>query len=166
MLKQKALLSLTAGCIAILLLIGCSPPFPRELMEKVEKNVTFTALRKDPEKYAGKLLMVGGTIVDTKNLKEGTRIEVLQKPLDGEGRPEPTDESGGRFLIVTQQFLDSALYHRGRMITVIGEAAKSQVLPLGEIEYRYPVIAAKGLHLWSPYAGPNFSFGVGVYRGF
>jgi outer membrane lipoprotein len=166
MLKRKATLNLVSACIAALMLLACSPPFPRELLEKVEKNVPYTALQKVPEKYAGKLLMLGGTIVDTKNQKEGTRIEVLQKPLDGEGRPELTDETGGRFMVVTHQFLDSAVYHRGRMVTVIGEAAAPQVLPLGEIEYRYPVLVAKGLHLWSPYSGPHFSFGVGVYRGF
>jgi outer membrane lipoprotein len=147
-------------------LAGCSPPFPRELLGKVEKNVPFTALQKGPEKYAGKLLLLGGMIVDTKNLKEGTRIEVLQKPLDGEGRPEQTDETGGRFLILTQQFLDSAVFHRGRSITVVGEVVAPQVLLLGEVEYRYPVLAARSMHLWSPYSGPHFSFGVGVYRGF
>jgi len=147
-------------------LAGCSPPFPRELLGKVEKNVPFTALQKDPDKYAGKLLMVGGIIVDTKNLMEGTRIEVLQTTLDGEGRPELTDETGGRFLIMTKQYLDGAVYHRGRLITVVGEVAGLQVLPLGETEYRYPVITAKALHLWSPYLGPSFSFGIGVYHGF
>jgi outer membrane lipoprotein len=145
---------------------GCSPPFPKELLEMVENNVPFTALQKDPDKYAGKLLMIGGIIVDTNNLKEGTRIEVLQMTLDGEGRPEQTDDTGGRFLIMTQQFLDGAVYHRGRLITVVGEVAAPQVLPLGEIEYHYPVITAKALHLWSPYVGPSFSFGIGVYHGF
>lgn len=160
------MLSLAAALVAVPQLVGCAPPFPKELLEKVEKNIPFAVLQKEPEKYAGKLLMVGGVIVDTKNLKEGTRIEVLQKPLDGEGRPELTDETGGRFLVMTQQFLDGAVYHRGRPITVVGEVAAPQVLPLGEMEYHYPVIAAKALHLWSPYSGPQFSIGVGVYRGF
>jgi outer membrane lipoprotein len=163
-MKWNRVLIAVAATLGISVIAGCSPPFPKELLEKVEKNVPFAALQKESEKYAGKLLMVGGVIVDTKNLKEGTRIEVLQKPLDGEGRPEQTDETGGRFLVVTQQFLDGAVFHRGRLITVIGDVAPPQVLPLGEIEYRYPVVAAKALHLWSPYAGPYFSVGVGVYR--
>jgi outer membrane lipoprotein len=162
-MKLKVMLSL-AALVAVPLSVGCSPPFPEELLEKVDKNVPFTALQKDPEKYAGKLLMIGGIIVDTSNLKEGTRIEVLQMTLDGEGRPEPTDDTGGRFLVMTQQFLDGAVYHRGRSITVVGEVAAPQVIPLGEIAYRYPVIMAKALHLWSPYLGPSFSFGVGVYH--
>jgi outer membrane lipoprotein len=145
---------------------ACSPPFPKELLDKVDRNVTFAEVQKDPGSHAGKLLMLGGMIVDTKNLKDGTRIEVLQKALDGEGRPELTDATGGRFLVLTTQFLDGAVYHRGRTITVVGEVAPPQVLPLGEIEYRYPVLSARSLHLWSPYTGPSFSIGVGVYGGY
>jgi outer membrane lipoprotein len=148
------------------MIAGCSPPFPKELLEKVDWSVTFAQVRKDPESSVGKLLMLGGMIVETTNLKEGTRIEVLQKELDGEGRPEMTDATGGRFLVLTSQFLDGAVYHRGRMITIVGEVAPSVVLPLGDLEYRYPVLSARSLHLWSYYSGPSFSFGIGVYHGF
>lgn len=145
---------------------GCSPPFPRDLMEKVDRGIAFAEVQKNPQAHAGKLLMLGGMIVETKNLKHGTRIEVLQKPLDGQGRPELTDATGGRFLVMTTQFLDGAVHHRGRMITVVGEVAPPQVLPLGETEYRYPVLSARSLHLWAPYTGPRFSIGIGVYHGF
>ncbi|MEK6745311.1 MAG: Slp family lipoprotein [Nitrospirota bacterium] len=165
-MKRTSIIVLVLLAVAVIISAGCAPPFSKELLDKLEKNITFAAVQKEPERYTGKLLMVGGTIVDTKNLKEGSRIEVLQKPLDGEGRPAMTDETGGRFLIVTSQFLDGAVYHRGRSVTIIGEVAGSKVQPLGELEYRYPVLTAKELHLWSPYAGPRFSIGVGMYRGF
>ena len=155
-----------AATVAASIVVGCAPPFPKDLLDKTDRNVSFVALQKEPERFSGKLLMLGGTIVDTKNLKEGTQIEVLQKPLDGEGQPAVTDETGGRFLVVTSQFLDGAIYHRGRSVTIIGEVAGSKLQPLGELEYRYPVLTAKGLHLWAPYSGPRFSVGVGVYRGF
>ena len=152
--------------LALAALAACSPPFPKELLARVEADAPFPALFREPDRYIGKLVILGGTIVATKNLKEGTRIEVLQRPLDSETRPVFTDETGGRFLVVTQQFLDDGVYQRGRPITIIGEVAQPQVLPLGELEYRYPVVHAQALHLWSPYTGPRFSIGVGVYRGF
>jgi outer membrane lipoprotein len=164
-MKRTLSLILLAAAIAAGV-TGCAPPFPKDLLDRTEKNVPFATLQKEPERYSGKLLMLGGMIVDAKNLKAGTQIEVLQKPLDGQGQPVATDETGGRFLVVTSQFLDGAIYHRGRSITIIGEVAGSKLQLLGELEYRYPVLTAKGLHLWEPYSGPRFSVGVGVYRGF
>lgn len=145
---------------------ACSQPFPKDLLTTVDRTASYDAVRRDPDRYRGTVLMLGGMIVETQNLKEGTRIEVLQKPLDNEGRPRDTDETEGRFLILSRQFLDAAVYHRGRLITVIGEGAGQQTRTLGEIEYRYPEVTAKSIHLWSVSGGPRFTFGVGVYRGF
>jgi len=165
-MKRALSLIMLAAALAASVAMGCAPPFPKELLDKVEKNLSFSELNKAPESHTGKMMMVGGTIVDMKNLKEGSQMEVLQKPLDGEGQPALTDETGGRFLVVTQTYLDAAVFHRGRSVTIIGEVTGSKVQPLGEIEYRYPVLTAKELHLWSPSSGPRFSIGVGMYRGF
>ena len=165
-MKRTSILLLLQLAFTVIVSAGCAPPFSKTLLDKVEKKLTFSELNKAPENYRGTMMMVGGTIVDAKNLKEGTQIEVLQKPLDSEGQPVVTDETGGRFLIVSETYLDAAVYHRGRSITIIGEVAGSKAQPLGEIEYLYPVLTAKELHLWSPSSGPRFSIGVGMYRGF
>jgi len=165
-MKRISILILLQLAFTVIISAGCAPPFSKTLLDKVETKLAFSELFKAPENHIGKMVMVGGTIVDVKNLKEGTQIEVLQKPLDGEGRPEMTDETGGRFLFVSQTYLDAAVYHRGRSISIIGEVTGSKVQPLGEIDYRYPVLTARELHLWSPSSGPRFSIGVGMYRGF
>lgn len=157
---------LAAAVSALLAAGGCAPPFPRELLDKVDRSTSFEELQKDPEIYRGRLLLLGGVIVDARNTKEGTWIEVLQKPLDAETRPLLTDETSGRFLVSSKSFLDAAVYYRGRQITVVGDASGSKTQPLGEIEYRYPVISAKALHLWEPYAGPRVHFGIGVFHRF
>jgi outer membrane lipoprotein len=153
-------------CGLALQLAGCAPPFPKELLERTDRKADLAELLADPDRFAGKLVLLGGTIVDTRNLREGTEIEVLQHPLDGEGRPRTGDETTGRFLAQTPRFLDAAVYHRGRSLTVIGEVAGTSVRKLGEIEYRYLVLQEKDLYLWPPSAGPRFSIGIGVYRGF
>jgi outer membrane lipoprotein len=166
MMKRKVIVSLAAALLAVSQVLGCSPPFSRELLDQVDRTVTYAELQKTPDRFTGRVLMLGGTIVDTKNLQEGARIEVLQRPLDGKGRPEPTDVTGGRFLVQTDQFLDGAVYHRDRAVTVVGEVIGSEELRLGDILYRYPVLRAKDLHLWAPSRGPGFSIGIGVYHGF
>ncbi len=139
LLQTLALLTLVAGC---------ANPFPQDLLAKVERNVSYQAFQDAPEQYDGKLLMFGGEIVETKNVKDGAWIVVLQKPLDGEGRPKWAAESGGRFLIRTESYLDVGAFRRGRSITVIGVVDGSKPMPLRETEYWYPLLVARQLQLW------------------
>ncbi len=141
---------------------GCTPAFPREALDRVDRHLSFKELQSDPGKFKGSWVMLGGTIIATKNVNEGTSFEILEKPLDSSGRPLDTDATEGRFLVQTNQFFDPAVYHQGRMITVIGEVAGQKTMPIDEIMYRYPLLTARALHLWSYSAGPRFFFGVGV----
>jgi len=141
---------------------GCAPPFSKETLDKVNRSVSFQELKKEPEKYKGASVMLGGMIVGSKNTKEGTLIEILQKPLDTEGRPLQTDSTEGRFLIQSVAFLDPAVYHEGRLITVVAEVIGRKELPLDDIIYAYPLLKVQDLHLWEPSQGPHFFFGLGV----
>jgi outer membrane lipoprotein len=155
-----ALLSVVLGAMS------CASPFPKEVLEKVDRSISFRDLREDPEHYKGRWVMAGGAIIDVKNIKEGSFLEVLQRPLDSRGQPLNTDATDGRFLVFSEQFLDPAVYQRGRAISVVAEVAGKKVLPLGDIEYRYPLLNAREMHLWDPYTGPRFHFGIGVFHQF
>jgi len=145
---QRRTIPLAMSLATILLLAaGCAKPFPQDLLAQVEKHVTYQAFQDEPGKYDGKLLMFGGEIVDAKNLEDGASIIVLQRPLDGQGRPSWTAESGGRFLILTKAFLDVAAFRRGRSITVIGKVDGSKAMPLRGTEYWYPLLVAEQLYL-------------------
>ncbi len=152
----------------MLISTGCAPTFPRGIMDQVDRNVSFADLRKDPDGYKGKWVMLAGIIVDSRSEEDGsTSIEIVQKPADSRGRPLRTDDTGGRFIAVSKQFLDPAIYHRGRLITVVGEVAGKTVRPLGEVAYQYPLLEVKAVHLWEPYySGPRFQFGIGVFHEF
>jgi len=146
-------LPLTTGAflpaLALLALVaGCANPFPQDLLAKVEKNITYQAFQDEPAQYDGKLMMFGGEIVETKNVQDGAWIFVLQKPLDGEGRPKWDAESGGQFLIMTKSQLDPVAFRRGRSITVIGVVNGSTPQPLRGTEYWYPLLVAQQLQLW------------------
>lgn len=141
---------------------GCAPTFPREVTDRVDRRVSFKELRGNPEKFKGTWVMLAGVIVSSWNAKEGTFIEVLQHPMDSDGRPLDTDETEGRFLIQSEEFLDSAVYHPGRVITVVGEVAGRKTMLIDETDYQYPLLVAKALHLWKPSTGPQFFFGIGV----
>ncbi len=145
-------------------LAACTQAIPKESLNKVDPNLTFQMLIKDPESYQGKNILVGGQILAV-NLREGESwVEVLHKPLDWQHRPKDTDESAGRFLVRFQGFLDPAIYTAGKKITVVGEVQGKKVQSLKEMDYAYPVLIPRDHHLWKPEdsSSPMFHFGVGV----
>jgi len=131
----------------IVAFVSCAV-MPKELRkEGVEREITLKMVKEDLEIYRGSKVMWGGKIIRCENKREGTFFEVLQLPLDVEGRPKDVDESEGRFLVLYDGFLDCAIYCPGREITVIGEVRDLQKGKLGEMEYVYPVIRTKRIHL-------------------
>jgi outer membrane lipoprotein len=148
----------------VALVFACSPVISRQSLKEVDPTVTFQELLKDPERYKGKLFLLGGQIVTT-TIRDGeTWVEVLQQPLNWQERPEDTDLSYGRFLVRFLDFRDPAIYTAGRKITVAGEVQGKKVLPLKQIEYNYPVLIPRESYLWRPEAGggPFFHIGIGV----
>ncbi len=117
-------------------------------MNQVDPTVTLREVQKDPRPYIGKMVLWGGVIVETTTKKEETIIQLRQTGLDYQKRPTNPDASLGRFLVRYPGFLDPAIFKAGREITVAGEVVGKDVLPLGEIQYGYPVILAKEIHLW------------------
>lgn len=139
------------SCLLALLLlvsVGCVSTISKELQREVSSDLTFGEVIKNPEAQQGKIVIFSGIILGAKNTKEGTLIEILQKPKDREGRPQDVDESEGRFLALNDGYLDVAIYSRGREVSVAGAIEGKRVLPLGEIEYTYPLISIKEIHLF------------------
>lgn len=137
------LLSLT-----LLLLPGCVYVITKEVRREVTKDLSLREVMKGPDAYRGKLVLWGGEIIESKNLKERTRVVVLQKDLNRWGRPKESNKSQGRFIVLYPGYLDTAIYRRDREITVAGEVIGQEVLPIDEIEYTYPVLSPREIHLW------------------
>ena len=66
--------------ICILPLSGCasSDVIPEALEPQIDKNLTFDQVIASPDSYRGRTFVVGGEVLKSKRLKEGTQIEVLQ----------------------------------------------------------------------------------------
>ncbi len=121
---------------------------PDTLKEGLSR-ANFQELSRNPKAGIGKTVLLGGTIIETINHKDGTRLEILQKPLDRHDRPLSGDESYGRFFIEQAgEFLDPAVYEKGRELTLVGEITEERVQRIGELEYRYAYILVSYLHLW------------------
>lgn len=127
---------------------GCTYAISPAVADKADRTTTFDKLVMDPESYKGKLLILGGTIDQTTNVKQGTLIEVVQRQLDYWGKPQRTKKTGGRFLVFYPRYLDPMVYSPGRDITVAGEVQGTSSPMLENRPYDYPVILSKELRLW------------------
>ncbi|MGH7232288.1 MAG: Slp family lipoprotein [Nitrospiraceae bacterium] len=171
-------------CLLPLLLDGCASRsyydvVPPALESQVEHNLTFSQIKESPESYQGRLVVLGGEVLSAKRLKEGTRIEVLQLPLNGSQDPVYNrTASQGRFMAVQKEFLDPAKLPPGTRVTITGEVTGSATQPLDESQYTYPTLEIKSLTVWPeieryrarpyyPYPGPYPYWGPygGPFRG-
>ena len=128
--------------------------------------LTFLQVKAAPDSLKGQAVVFGGKVLAARRQRDGTRIEVLQLPLDRSTRPGyDLTQSQGRFIAIYREFLDPATVPPGTRVTVTGEVSSSITLPLDETDYTYPVIDIKRVQAWPgsedlaprirPYMGPG-----------
>jgi len=141
----------------LVFLSGCAHVIPKDILQEVNKEITFAELHRTPQAYQGKVVLLGGVIVQTVIKEDRTLLEVYQTGIDRRGRPVKLDVSGGRFLARYEGFLDSEIYRKGRKVTIAGVVQGEEIMRLGEVDYHYPYLVVKEIHLWEeeqpvPYA--------------
>jgi len=77
----------------VFLLNACAPVISTQLMEQVDRNLDYSALANRPDESKGKIVLLGGTIVQTVPKPKETEIEVVQKQISSSGEPYLTDKS-------------------------------------------------------------------------
>lgn len=128
--------------------------------------LTFLQVKAAPDSFQGQSVVFGGKVLTARRQKDGTRIEILQLPLDRSTRPGyDLTQSQGRFIALQREFLDPATLPPGTRVTVTGEVSGSITLPLDETDYIYPVVDIKRVQVWPgseqaalrirPYMGPG-----------
>lgn len=158
--------TLLAMLITGLLGSSCQTIIPKAVLEKVNRDITFKALKENPWTYEGEIVLLAGVIVKTTNTPSGATLEIYQTEMDWEDRPIHVDISRGRFLVEYNEFLDPEIFRKQRQVTIAGEILGVKVVKLGEMEYPYPLIRAEAIHLWKkikplPY-DPNPWYSVGA----
>lgn len=134
--------------VSVLFWLGCAQVISENTLRQANRDISFEQLRKDPVAYKGQTVVLGGVIVKASHDPAGTLLEVYQTETDWERRPVNVDVSGGRFLAFYKGFLDSEIYEKGRKVTIAGEVTGERTQKLGEIDYRYPFLLVKEIHLW------------------
>jgi outer membrane lipoprotein len=146
----------------ILLAAGCAGVISENLRTQAAVGLEPEQVLDAPAAHQGTLVIWGGEIVGVRNTKNGAVLELLHRPVDARDRPRRDRPPGRRFLVEHDRFLDPQVFRAGLDLTVAGEIDGVRTRPLDEIEYPYPVVRARELHLWEPGAGSPVRFGIGI----
>ena len=150
--------------ICLVMLTACAAGMSPQARSQVSYMGTFEELQQAPDRYTGETVILGGKVIETQVNAGATELVVLQLELNSSDQPRDNDQSRGRYLVISSQFLDPALYPQGTLITVVGTVRGGRAMPIGQLMYTYPVIDLVELKKWSPQSleSPRFQFGIGV----
>lgn len=133
----------------ILNVSGCAHAISRQNRKLALEGLSPNSILQDFDAYRGRLVLMGGEIIQTKNLERETLIEVLQKPLSrNTGRPLEYKNGDGRFLVKYPAFKDPYIFGQGREITVAGVVIGKEISKIGEKQYVYVLLEDRETHLW------------------
>ncbi len=136
-------------------------------MDQVDPYISPQAVLNNPKPFIGQTILVGGTILSAKNLREGTLIEVLTYPTNRRGEPKLDEPALGRFLLLHPGYLDTLIYQEGRRIVAAGRIAGERSMEADETGRTFPLLTPLEVKLLPDYeTGPRFGIGLGVGFGF
>ena len=156
------------GILLLLLSFGCATGISRQVRSQVTYAGPFSDVQKAPDKHVGEIVMFGGKILNNQASPAFSELTVLQLRIDSRDRPKDGNQSEGRYLILSDQFLDPAIYKKGALLTVAGRITGSEVRAIGGFDYVYPKLKAIEIKLWpeDDRNYPRFHIGIGVGKTF
>ena len=149
-LKATRSSAMTVGVAC--LLSACSSTLPSEYIRQAEPGVTLTMLASNPDRYRDKVVILGGVIVEEKQMGDHLFLRLRNRPLDKDYMPHrppslESPEAGHYWVMMRHQELP-ADYRQWARVTVVGQVAgkrPSSAEPKSESE---PVLAALYLRGW------------------
>ena len=151
---------------AVMLPISCTV-ISEPVRTEAEAPVPFNTLIAQADEFRGRTVILGGYILETRNLDYETIIKVLQAPMRIGEEPDLKDRSEGRFLIYHRGFLDPEVYSKDRAITVAGEVIGSGTEELSDSPILYLKLKYREIYLWPDYPthrSPYPSWSYPYYR--
>ena len=156
------------GILLLLPLLGCAAGISPKVRSQVTYAGPFSDVQKAPDEYIGQVVIFGGKILNTQASPSVSELTVLHLRTDSRDRPRDGDQSEGRYLIQSDQFLDPAIYKKEALLAVAGRIIGSEVRPIGGFDYIHPKLKAIEIKLWPEVVRnyPRFHIGIGVGKTF
>lgn len=144
------------GIVALLLLgSGCASKPPSSVGLAVVDDVTLATVRAAGESYQGSTVRWGGVITATENKADHTLVFIAARALEDNEQPLTDSASDGRFVARFDGFLDPLVYKTNRRLTVVGQIDGHLVRPIGEFDYRFPLVVVRDSRLFAEALRPR-----------
>jgi starvation-inducible outer membrane lipoprotein len=144
---RRSVMSIAVVC----LLSSCSSTLPSRYIDQAEPGVTLTALVSNPDGYREKVVILGGVIVEEKEIDEHVFLRLKNRPLDNDYRPHRPlsldgPEAGYYWVMIGRGDLPEQ-YREWARVTVVGQVAGARPSAASS-DTLEPVLAALYLHGW------------------
>ncbi|MDX1811182.1 MAG: Slp family lipoprotein [Gammaproteobacteria bacterium] len=149
MLKPNLIISLFVYGV-ILVMSGCATHLAKPIDEEIQNIPNLLEVKNNSKDYVGTRIRWGGVIAGVHNEASDTLVEIVSRPLDGQGRPTDSDTTYGRFIAKISGFLDPVVYAAGREITVVGSILGLETRPIDKYQYQYISVNVDTFLLWPP----------------
>jgi outer membrane lipoprotein len=123
----------------------------KELVDQAEKKVTITDIKLSPEKYVGKIFILGGIIAKIDMTKDGSIIDAASIAVTNSGYIIDSSSSIGRFKAlfpINKGMVDPVIFKPDRKITIAGRFVEIQSGTIGDMPYDFPYFEIIELYLW------------------
>lgn len=134
----------------IILLNACSN-LPANIQNPPSVDIHLRDVQENSSQYINQPVRWGGTVIEVQNEADESSMQILFYPLNYFGRPKLNQQASGRFMTVSKQFLDPAIYSEGTKITIAGTVQNTLVKQIGNKTIPLPVVTIENHHIWPEY---------------
>lgn len=120
------------------------------------ERVSFKTLAQQTDRYKGKTVILGGYIIETKNISGVANMTVLQTPLGRDEMPVSQGRSEGGFVLSYNGHLEPEVYEKGRRTTVAGKVVGRAIEGTGNCPKPCLKLEYRQIHLWPVWEPPSF----------
>jgi hypothetical protein len=146
---------LPTALAAWMALPACTATIPAKYLEQAEKNVTLTDLLRRPESHQGKVVLLGGVIVEDKAEGDRVWLHLRNRPLDDDYEPHRsafrgTMEDAEYWVVAPSRALPPS-YRKWARVTVVGRVTKERPGPKGPPVRQELVLSGMYFRGWNAY---------------
>ena len=141
---------LAALLLSVSILAGCASSISKQYLAKVSYKGGFEEILNDPEKYVGKIVLMGGRIVQISASEMNSELMVLHMPLDLDHVPYNHSYSVGPYILTAARYLDPVQFEPGILLTVVARLTGSRQIKFNDKNHEIPMMHIMQIVLWEP----------------